>query len=104
MDPPHLREVEELTVGDRVRRTDGPLGTWTSIEDIHVYFFEEEPLVALPAEEKTTVAVTRWHQVRQDGTHMYVPANQVSTGSLVPPAPRLVFDLVTRGNLPIRCS
>ena len=27
------------------------MGTWTQIEDTHVFFFEEEPLVALPTED-----------------------------------------------------
>ena len=80
------------------------MGTWTQIEDIHVFFFEEEPLVALPTEDNAAVAVTKWHQVKQEGIARYAPAARVPEGSYIPPAPRLVFDLVTHGDLPITCS
>ena len=91
-------------MGDLVHTTEGPLGSWTAIEDIHVYFFGDEPLVSLPLDGNDSVEVTRWHQLCERGTSASIPASRVSSGLLLPAAPRLVFDLVTMGTLPIRCS
>ena len=96
--------VRDVRVGDLVRTTVGPDGKWTRVTDTHTFFSEAETLVALPTTDRSTVMVTRWHQVRREGTYKYVPAEQAPEGLHIPPAPHLVFDLVTQGDLPIKCS
>ena len=101
---PLLRMTADLEVGDFVHTPEGPVGIWTQIEDTHVCFFAEEPLLSLPSEGKGTLEVTRRQQVREENTPGSVQARCVTSGVLLPSAPRLVFYLVTTGNLPIRHS
>ena len=102
--PVRVTPVRDIRVGDLVRTQVGPAGKWTRVTDIHIFFSEAETLVALPTTDRSTVMVTRWHQVRLEDTSNYLPAEQVPVGLRTPPAPRLVFDLVTQGDLPIQCS
>ena len=102
--PVRVTPVRDVRVGDLVRTTVGPDGKWTRVTDIHTFFSEAETLVALPTTDRSTVMVTRWHQVKLEDTSNYLPAEQVPEGIRIPPAPCLVFDLATQGDLPIECS
>ena len=96
--------VQDVRVGDLIRTTAGPDGAWTRVTDIHTFFSEAEALVALPPADCRAVIVTRWHQVKQEHTSNYLPAEQVPEGIRFPPTPCFVFDLVTQGDLPIEGS